>query len=96
MKSTKLVGDDLSELDRLLVGVEEEVEELDFDETSEIPKLDEIPTLIPRTPQPRKRKVSIFDLVKALEKALEVKTTKRDGRPLHPRYFSYSRPLMAC
>jgi len=73
MKSTKLVGDDLSELDRLLVGVEEEVEELDFEETGEIPKLDEIPTLIPRTPQPRKRKVSIFDLVKALERALEVK-----------------------
>ncbi len=29
--------------------------------------------LIPRIPQPRKRKVSIYDLVNALEKALEVK-----------------------
>lgn len=29
-------------------------------------------TLIPRTPQPRKRKVSVFDLVEALQKALEV------------------------
>ena len=29
--------------------------------------------LIPRTPQPRQRKVSIYDLVNALEKALEVK-----------------------
>ncbi len=73
MKSTKLVGEDLSELDRLLIGVEVEMEELGFDETSHIPKLDEIPTLIPRTPQPRKRKVSIFDLVEALERALEVK-----------------------
>ena len=73
LKSTKLVGEDLSELDRLLIGVEEEMEELGFEETSKIPKLDEIPTLIPRTPQPRKRKVSIFDLVDALEKALEVK-----------------------
>jgi len=73
MKSNKLVGEDLSELDRLLIGVEEQMEELAFEETSEIPKLDEIPNLIPRTPQPRKRKVSIFDLVKALEKALEVK-----------------------
>ncbi len=73
IKSTKLVGEDLSELDRLLIGVEEEMEELGFDETSQIPKLDEIPTLIPRTPQPRKRKVSIFDLVEALERALEVK-----------------------
>ena len=73
IKSTRLVGDDLSELDRLLIGVEGEMEELGFDETAEIPKLDEIPSLIPRTPQPRKRKVSIFDLVKALERALEVK-----------------------
>ena len=73
MKSTKLVGEDLSELDRLLIGVEEEMEELGLDETSEITKLDEITSLIPRTPQPRKRKVSIFDLVEALERALEVK-----------------------
>ncbi len=73
LKSNKLVGEDLSELDRLLIGVEEEIEELGFDEASEIPKLDEIPALIPRTPQPRKRKVSIFDLVEALERALEVK-----------------------
>ncbi len=73
MKSNKLVGEDLSELDRLLIGVEEEMEELGFDETSQILKPDEIPSLIPRTPQPRKRKVSIFDLVEALERALEVK-----------------------
>ncbi|MBI2659562.1 segregation/condensation protein A [Candidatus Woesearchaeota archaeon] len=73
MKSTKLVGEDLTELDKLLMGVEEEMEELGFEETSEIPKLGEVPSLIPRTPQPRKRKVSIFDLVDALERALEVK-----------------------
>jgi segregation and condensation protein A len=73
MKSNKLVGEDLSELDRLLIGVNEEMEELGFDEASDTTKLDEIPSLIPRTPQPRKRKVSIFDLVEALEKALEVK-----------------------
>lgn len=73
MKSNKLVGEELNELDRLLVGVEEEMEELGFDEVSNIPKLEEAPALMPRTPQPRKRKVSIFDLVKALERALEVK-----------------------
>lgn len=73
MKSTKLVGEELSELDKLLIGVEEQMEELGFEETSAMPMLNEIPTLIPRTPQPRKRKVSIFDLVEALEKALEVK-----------------------
>ncbi len=73
MKSNKLVGEDLSELDRLLIGVEEEMEELGFEETTQIDKLTEIPSLIPRTPQPRKRKVSIYDLVQALERALEVK-----------------------
>ncbi|MBI2650015.1 segregation/condensation protein A, partial [Candidatus Woesearchaeota archaeon] len=73
IKSNKLVGEDLSELDRLLIGVEEEMEELGFDETGETPKMGEIASLIPKTPQPRKRKVSIFDLVEALERALEVK-----------------------
>ena len=73
IKSNKLVGEDLSELDRLLIGVEEEMEELGFEEASQVEKLTEIPALIPRTPQPRKRKVSIFDLVEALERALEVK-----------------------
>ena len=73
MKSNKLVGDDLSELDKLLMGVEDEMEELGFEENAQIEKLTEIPSLIPRTPQPRKRKVSIFDLVEALERALEVK-----------------------
>jgi len=72
MKSNKLVGDDLTELDRLLIGVEEEMEEIGFDETN-TQQLDEIPPLTPKIPQPRKRKVSIFDLVEALEKALEVK-----------------------
>ena len=72
MKSNKLVGEDLSELDRLLIGVEEEMEDTGFEDTT-APQLNEIPSLIPRIPQPRKRKVSIFDLVEALEKALEVK-----------------------
>jgi segregation and condensation protein A len=73
MKSHKLVGEDLNELDKLLMGVEEEMEELGFEESGQTHKLDEIPKLIPRTPQPRKRKVSIYDLVDALERALEVK-----------------------
>jgi len=74
IKSNRLVGDDLSELDRLLTGVKDEMEDLGFDESgASTEKLTEIPTLIPRTPQPRKRKVSIFDLVEALERALDVK-----------------------
>ncbi|MFH0867816.1 MAG: ScpA family protein [Candidatus Woesearchaeota archaeon] len=72
IKSNRLVNEDLSELDRLLTESEEGLaEELDLEE----PRVydDEKHPLIPRTPQPRKRKVSIFDLVNALEKALEVK-----------------------
>ena len=73
IKSKRLVGEDLMELDRLFAQSEESDEIVDlFDE----PVKGREPgtfTLIPRTPQPRKRKVSIYDLMNALEKALEVK-----------------------
>ncbi len=74
LKSSKLVDEDIGELDRLIRG-EESTDDLLFEEPiAPYPREDmgDI-SLIPRTPQPRKRKVSIFDLVKALEKALEVK-----------------------
>jgi len=77
MKSKRLVGSDLDEFDRLLAG--NQVDEDDFydgiaamRDVSQIPEAERI-KLIPRTPQPRKRKVSVYDLVNALEKALEVK-----------------------
>ena len=73
MKSNRLLNEDLSEFDRLLTESEEElIDELDLEEHVSYEE-GEKPPLIPRTPQPRKRKVSIFDLVGALEKALEVK-----------------------
>ena len=73
MKSSRLLNEDLSELDRLLADPEEDIiDSLTFEEPQSY-QLGEKPVLIPRTPQPRKRKVSVFDLVKALEKALEVK-----------------------
>ena len=72
IKSNRLLNEDLSELDRLLTQSEEDLlEELDLEEPRAYDE--EKPPLIPRTPQPRKRKVSVFDLVTALEKALEVK-----------------------
>jgi|TARA_B100000315_G_scaffold52756_1_gene47119 segregation and condensation protein A len=72
IKSNRLLNEDLSELDRLLTQSEEElIDELDLEEPQR--QGEEKHPLIPRTPQPRKRKVSVFDLVKALEKALEVK-----------------------
>jgi len=74
IKSNRLVNEDLSEFDRLLTDPEEELtDELDLEDAPVIREDGEKPVLIPRTPQPRKRKVSVFDLVEALEKALEVK-----------------------
>lgn len=76
IKSNRLVGEDLMELDRLIAGPEQEgalFDDVGVLESAGIENLDEKPTLMPRVPQPRKRKVSIYDLVEALEKALEVK-----------------------
>jgi segregation and condensation protein A len=77
-KSKRLVGDDLDEFDRLLASGDEPDEAGFYEDlammrdASQIPE-EEMLKLIPRTPQPRKRKVSVYDLVNALEKALEVK-----------------------
>ncbi len=72
IKSNKLVGEDIEYLDRLISSEDEE--ELTFEEELGPRPQEEIPkNLIPRTPQPRKRKVSIHDLMGALERALEVK-----------------------
>lgn len=73
IKSNKLVGEDIEYLDRL-ISEQEEDELLDFEEDLVPREQEQMPkNLIPRTPQPRKRKVSIYDLMGALEKALEVK-----------------------
>jgi segregation and condensation protein A len=77
VKSKRLVGEDMDEFDRLLAGQTTEEDDFydglaamrDASQISEEEKMN----LIPRTPQPRKRKVSVYDLVNALEKALEVK-----------------------
>ena len=71
IKSERLVGKDIDDFDRLLAPQEEE--DFLYEEVPESLILEEKHTLIPRMPQPRKRKVSIYDLVDALQKALEVK-----------------------
>ena len=58
VKSNKLVGEDIEYLDRLIA--QEDEEELTFEEDLQPRSEEDIPkNLIPRTPQPRKRKVSI-------------------------------------
>ena len=78
IKSKRLVGEDLNEFDRLLASGDVDEDQF-YDELEqelrkgELIGMDEKYEIIPRTPQPRKRKVSVYDLVKALEQALEVK-----------------------
>ncbi len=79
IKSTKLLDDDINEFDRMLAETEEMSEE-DFYYDLENPEGANIIEgekerykLMPRTPQPRKRKVSVYDLIGALEKAFTVK-----------------------
>ena len=82
IKSNKLLLDDISAFDNLLRNDPEEMmdelysEEGDYEESYES-IVESKPKIFPRTPQPRKRKVSIFDLVDALEKALDTKNKRK-------------------
>jgi segregation and condensation protein A len=76
IKSTRLIEEDMNQLNRLIAMSEADEEQMfeEFGEDYSTGKIDRDKfTLIPRTPQPRKRKVSVYDLVEALQKALEVK-----------------------
>ncbi len=80
IKSKQLVGKDLEDLDRLFASrnndeTEEFYEEMGYEHMREMLAGDgeEKPDLIPKTPQPRVRNISVYDLVSALEQALEVK-----------------------
>ncbi|MEK6856961.1 MAG: ScpA family protein [Nanoarchaeota archaeon] len=83
MKSKRLLDEDLSEFDRLLASTEVTEEQFYDSLEQELAKGEKLAVsenfeLLPRTPQPRKRKVSVYDLVLALEKALEVKKRRLD------------------
>lgn len=84
LKSNKLIGEDMNYLDQLIASGNQNEEDAFYDELSQM-EGDRVNVsiegrnyeLIPRTPQPRKRKVSVYDLVEALEKALEVKNRRK-------------------
>lgn len=78
IKSNKLVSDDMDDFDRLIAGTDMNQEAFYDSLEQELAQgereaLKEEFELLPRMPQARRRKVSVFDLVKALDKALEVK-----------------------
>lgn len=89
LKSDRLVGEDLANFEKLLTEpvIEEMFDEDDnsyeFQQTSLQKYLNDEKKLIPRTPQPRERKVSVFDLVNALEKALDSDIVKQRRRILN-------------
>lgn len=70
LKSDRLLDEDLHALDTMMMEPEELYEDLE-EPVEPDPFEDADPELIPHTPQPRKRKVSVHDLASALEDALE-------------------------
>ncbi len=77
IKSQYLMDRDLLNFDKLM-HPEEYSEDALYENQQPRPVIDPREVrLIPRTPQPRKRKVSIYELVEALRQALEVKNRRR-------------------
>ncbi len=80
IKSSRLITEDINALDSLFAQTKES-EEDGFEDYDDIEQLEqqakqkppEEYKLIPRTPQPRRRKVTVYDLMEALQKAMEVK-----------------------
>jgi len=78
MKSDRLMDEDIAAFDNLLSQESDDFEMFDILQTSiNEEQTEETPKIIPKIPQPRKRKVSVQDLLKALEKALETKNRRR-------------------
>src|SRR3989344_6865422 len=89
IKATYLVENDISNLDKLINQSEDIPEEELFEEMQQRfgnPNSSH-PQLIPRNPQPRNRKVSVHDLVDALQRAMATK--KRILAQQRPVAFPY-------
>ncbi len=83
MKSTLFVSEDIGNFDTFLFHPETLEENEDFGEYKERMHLN-VPGLGIKTPQSRKRKVSLVDIMSALEKALKVNTR----RTLKHRFYA--------
>lgn len=75
IKSDKLLIEDIAGLDNLINGPADEEflddDGFEFEQQDLQAFFNEQKKIVPRTPQPRERKVSVFDLVDALEQALD-------------------------
>jgi len=89
IKSAHLLENDITRLDALLnftEGIEDEESGLLEDNSRKLKKEKEAYALIPRNPQPRNRKVSVQDLVEALQRAMLSK--KRVLEKMRPEKFT--------
>lgn len=80
LKSTRFVSEDITLLDQLIASAEDQetpLDEEEFYQPQEIEQRPENVQIHKRTPQPRKRKVSVYDLIEALEKAIDVTKRRR-------------------
>lgn len=86
LKSARFIDVDLAQLEKLISSAEEYgdefIEEIEEGLFMQDPKTGEKYAIFPRTPQPRKRKVSIYDLMDALSKVIDV--SKRKNTPKIP------------
>lgn len=87
IKSDRLLDEDIAMFDSLMNAVDEQDIEEFYNEMEHMAtdnpfgenadESERIPQLIPRTPQLKKRRVSVYDLMNALEDALETSTVRR-------------------
>lgn len=86
IKSNRFFNEDMSILDQIIASTQEDdylsddmYEEFEGALESELAKelVEHKPKVFPKTPQPRKRSVSVYELVEALEKALNVKARRK-------------------
>lgn len=76
IKSTKLVAEDIALFDAFLFHSEDNELSDDIIADDKSSRVKEIPRLAIKTPQARKKKVTVQDLMNALQKALEVNQRK--------------------
>jgi segregation and condensation protein A len=84
MKSHKLVNEHIAEFDTMLFPPEEDLLE-DMEDDIKNQARREYPDLLIKTPQPRKRQLTIKDLMLALEKAIEVDEKRKIKRIMSAR-----------
>jgi segregation and condensation protein A len=88
IKSERLLEEDIAHFDEMMTTVSEEdigsfYDEMEFGDVFDMIEQEGPPQLIPRMPQLKKRRVSVYDLIEALEGALETPPRARKVSVAH-------------